>query len=95
MKSKFNVALIAMVLGITTAFAFKAPERSKITQLYSYNSTLGQWNQTAIDPAKEGQPQGWQCTGVSNVCTGYFSSTPALHAAPPSGYEPGVFSVIP
>lgn len=95
LRIKLNLTLLAVVLGLGSAFAFRAPAASKTLQLYSYNAALGQWNQTPIDPNQEGQPGGWQCTTESNVCTAYFSSKPSIHQAPPAGYEVGVFSTIP
>jgi hypothetical protein len=92
-RIKSNLALVALLLGSGAAFAFAAPAPARPLSLYAYDSTAGQWNQTAIDPAKEGI--NWQCSGGTGVCTAYFSSKPALHATPPSGYEPGVFSTIP
>ena len=93
LQLKSKLTLLALLIGISAAFAFKAPARPKTLQLYAYNTTLGQWEQTPIDPNQEGTS--WDCSGVSGVCTAYFSSKPALHQAPPAGYEVGVYATIP
>ena len=87
-KFKINLAVIALLLGSTVAFA----ATKKLNDPTHFKNANGDWE---LLIAQEGEGAGqYTCEVDDYICTGYFSiPMPAKNATPQSNARPGVYTL--
>ena len=88
--------LVAILLAGTTAFAFKAPAKSKRDlQQYANTSPNGTTHWILNTREEGGDPGNYTCSEASKPCTAFFSSQPSDGTTGGSDTETGQYTVIP
>lgn len=94
-KLKINLAMVAMLVAVTAAFAFKAPKSSLVQHKYGYDQSIpanqNRWvliDGKTMDNSATPAPGTYRCDSSPEDCTGLFSTAPTSSSdVPDSGTE--------
>lgn len=89
-RSKINLAMVAMLVAVTAAFAFKAPQKTFAQHKYGYDQSIpvnqNRWvliDNQIMDNSPTAPAGTYRCDASSEKCSGLFTTAPTSSSAVP------------